>query len=168
MTFCFPSLQFRKLSLSKMIIIWHCHLEDKFWHSGSGSPTPLTDHYKDRGILLNGPPLRSPSHSGICSLLLACDSKHLGCLCSPWVADSAVGRRGGTVFVQIGSRSGSCGTGVPRASRPGLLHRVRAKLQWHPSHLKTHLAWVQTHKHKIKLCFFWISSQLQWLALPDQ
>lgn len=51
--------------------------------------------------------------------------------------------------------------------QPGLQQETRAKPQWHSSHLQTHLAQVQSHKHKIKLCFFWISSQLQWLALPD-
>lgn len=50
--------------------------------------------------------------------------------------------------------------------QPGLQQETGAKPQWHSSHLQTHSAWVQSHKHKIKLCFFWISSQLQWLALP--
>lgn len=43
---------------------------------------------------------------------------------------------------------------LPRESRPSLQHQMGAKPQWHPSHLQTHSAWVQTHQHKIKLCFF--------------
>lgn len=43
---------------------------------------------------------------------------------------------------------------LPRESRPGLQLQMGAKPQWHPSHLQTHSAWVQTHQHKIKLCFF--------------
>lgn len=76
-----------------------------------------------------------------------CDSTHLGCSCS-------TAEEGGAVSMQIGIGSGSCGTSLPRESRPGLQHQMGAKPQWHPSHLQTHSAWVQTHKHKIKLCFF--------------
>lgn len=45
---------------------------------------------------------------------------------------------------------------------------MEAKWQLSPSHLQVSLAWIRIHQYKITQCFFWISSQLQALNIPNQ
>lgn len=68
------------------------------------------------------------------------------CPCCPWGADTQLCWGGEELFPYRLDL-------VAPVSRPGLQHEVGAKPQWHPSHLQTYWAWVQTHKHKIKLCY---------------